>query len=75
MQIQQVDIYFIEREALDLALEKGVAPRPMFSVDGATGPVPVPGDKIVFEEFSYRVVGRTFAYADGRLKVVVTLDL
>jgi hypothetical protein len=74
MQIQQTDVYFIERDALEQALEKGVAPRPMFSIDGAGAEVPAPGDKVVFEDFSYRVVGRTFAYADARLKIVVTLE-
>jgi hypothetical protein len=77
MQVDKVDIFFIESEPLAAAAEAGEQPRPMFAVSGTGNEVPMPavGDKIVFAEFSYRVVSRTFAFSPGRLKVVVAVEL
>ncbi len=75
MFIERSEVYFIVQADLEEAISRGEQARPMFSLMDARVALPVPGDKLVFADVSYTVIGRTFSYEAETMKVIISLEL
>lgn len=75
MIIEHSEVYFIVQDDLEEAIARGEQARPMFSLSDADVALPVPGDKLVFADVSYTVIGRTFSYEGDTMKVIIALEL